>query len=85
MMKLKLSREQKEAAVQAVQHYFEMERGEEIGSLAAESLIEYMVEVLGPHLYNEAVKDARTVVAERMAAIEDELYALEKPQPRLGR
>lgn len=84
MMIWKMPREQKGQLVEAVQHYFETERGEAIGSIAAEGIVDFMTAALGPYLYNEAMKDARKVVAERFTAVEDELYALEKPLPRLG-
>jgi len=85
MMTIKLPREQKETLIEAVQQYYETERGETIGSLAAEAFVDFMLSAVGPHAYNAGVQDARRVLSERMAAAEDELYALEKPLPRLGR
>jgi len=75
----KIPREEKERWIAEVQHYFETERGETIGSIAAEGLLDVLIATLGPHLYNQALADARRVVAERLAAVEDELYTLEKP------
>lgn len=77
-MNMKLQREQKQALVERVQQYFELERAETIGSIAAEQLLDYMMAELGPYVYNQAIQDARKTVNERMQAIEDELYALEK-------
>lgn len=77
-MNMKLQREQKQALVERVQQYFELERSETIGSIAAEQLLDYMMAELGPYVYNQAIQDARKTVNERMQAIEDELYALEK-------
>ncbi len=85
MMTIKLPREQKEMMIAAVQQFFETERGESLGSIAAESFVDFMIGAVGPHVYNQAVQDARRVVNERLASIEDELYSLEKPLPRLGR
>ncbi|WP_309118610.1 DUF2164 domain-containing protein [Paenibacillus sp.] len=85
MMTLKLPREQKETMIAAVQAYFETERGESIGSIAAEGFVDFMIGAVGPHIYNQAVQDARRTVNERLASVEDDLYALEKPLPRLGR
>lgn len=76
---LKLMREEKQFLVEQVQSYFEMERSEEIGSLAAEQMLDHMIELLGPYLYNQAMSDARKAVMDRMQTLEDELYALEKP------
>jgi len=85
MMTVKLPREQKQALIEAVQQHFETERGEEIGSIAAEAFVDFMIGAVGPHVYNQAVQDVRRVVNERLASVEDELYSLEKPLPRLGR
>jgi len=84
-MWIKLPREQKQQIIDTVQHYFATERDESLGSVAAEGIVDFFIEALGPLLYNQGVNDARRVVAERVAAVEDELYALERPTPRLGR
>ncbi|WP_337098491.1 DUF2164 domain-containing protein [Paenibacillus sp. YIM B09110] len=79
MMGMKLTKENKQQLVNELQGYFELERSEEIGTLAAEQLLDFMIEQLGPFLYNHAMSDARKTVLERMQSLEDELYALEKP------
>lgn len=76
---IKLPKEDKEAIVHKVQAYFETERGETIGSIAAEQLIDMMVTELGPYLYNKAIFDARALILEKTSQIEDELYSLERP------
>ncbi|MCC3374835.1 DUF2164 domain-containing protein [Cohnella sp. REN36] len=84
---LKLPKERKEQIVDQVQAFFETERGEEIGRLAAEQLIDLMIGALGPAIYNQAIGDARQTLQLKMAALEDELYALERPlaDPRRAR
>lgn len=79
MLSIKLPKEQKEEIVQSVQAYFEEERSESIGQLAAEQLIDFMIGELGPYIYNKAIEDARMMITGKMAQIDDELYALEKP------
>jgi len=76
---IKLPREEKEQIVRSVQQYFEEERAETIGNLAAEQLIDFMVQELGPHMYNKAIADARAVILEKISQVDDELYAIEKP------
>ncbi|GIQ68278.1 DUF2164 domain-containing protein [Xylanibacillus composti] len=80
MLMMKVSREQKEAWIREVQHYFEEERGEEIGALAAEALLDKMLALVGPAVYNHALSDVRGMLGERWAAIDDELYVMEKRQ-----
>jgi uncharacterized protein (DUF2164 family) len=76
---VKLPKEQKEQLIRRVQDYFNEERAEEIGDLAAEFLLDYMIKELGPVLYNQAIHDAIKLVAEKMFSLEDDLHAMEKP------
>jgi uncharacterized protein (DUF2164 family) len=64
--------------ISEIQHFFYEERREEIGNLAAENILEFVKNQLGPYFYNEAIKDARHLMEEKLASVEDDLYALEK-------
>ncbi|MNE92984.1 hypothetical protein D3C80_1907720 [compost metagenome] len=79
MLTLKLSKEQKAEIIHNVQVYFEDERSESIGELAAGQLVDFMIQELGPFIYNKAVDDSRKLINEKMLQLEDELYVLEKP------
>jgi uncharacterized protein (DUF2164 family) len=75
----KLPFDQKKVLMEKIQYYFQNELGKTLGDLATENMIEFMLQTLGPLVYNEALKDARAVVNERILSLEDELYTLEKP------
>ncbi|MGG5254170.1 DUF2164 domain-containing protein [Neobacillus sp. SM06] len=77
-MFIQFTKQQKDAMIREIQRYFYEERNEEIGNLAAENLLEFFKQNLGPHFYNEAIKDARLLVEQKMNSIEEDLYALEK-------
>ncbi|MBG9792959.1 hypothetical protein ABD76_10855 [Paenibacillus dendritiformis] len=79
MNPIKLPREQKQHIMEQVKHFFAEERAEELGDIGAEQLVDFMIKELSPHLYNQAIQDARKLFLERMAALEDDLYALERP------
>ena len=79
MIFMKLPNEKKEALVEHIQHFFEEEGLEEIGRFQAERLIEEMIKELGPHIYNQAIRDARKLVADKLTNLEEDLYVLEKP------
>jgi len=79
---IKLSKEQKDDIVKRLQSFFEEERQESIGNLAAERIIDFMLKEVGPYIYNKAIADARLMISEKAAQIEDELYAMEKPVMR---
>ncbi len=78
MKPIKLPREQRETMISNIQHFFEMERGETIGELAADQVLEFVLTSIGPHLYNQALADCRALVNERMAGMEEDIYALEQ-------
>jgi uncharacterized protein (DUF2164 family) len=82
MLGMKLPREEKEPIIDEIIAYMEEERGETLGRMASEQLLDFMLELLGPHVYNHAIADARALALERMRGLEDDLYALEK---RIGR
>lgn len=78
-MNLKIPKEQKMQIVSLVQQYFREERDEEIGNLAAEFLIDFMLKQTGPFIYNQAVEDVQSVLNQKMAALEEDVYALKMP------
>lgn len=79
LISFNIPKEEKKQLVQSVQAYFEEERSETIGDLAAEQFIDFMLKELGPFIYNKAITDARLLVSEKFNQMEDELYTLEKP------
>lgn len=81
MKPMKLSRETRETMIANIQQFFEMERGETIGELAADQVLDFMMTTIGPHVYNQALADCRTLVNERMAGMEEDIYALEQRPP----
>lgn len=78
MFVMKLSRERKKQLSERVKAYFYNQRSEEIGDLQAELLLEFMINELGPTIYNQALDDAIKAVGERMIALEDDLHAMKK-------
>lgn len=77
-MFIHFSKQQKDQMISEIQRFFYEERNEEIGIIAAECAFEFFKDFLGPHFYNEAIKDARMLMEEKMSSIEDELFSLEK-------
>jgi uncharacterized protein (DUF2164 family) len=78
-MNLKIPKEQKMQIISLIQQYFRDERGEEIGDLAAEFLLDFMIKQIGPFIYNQAVEDVQYVFNQRMASLEEDVYALKMP------
>ncbi|MFY4774927.1 DUF2164 domain-containing protein [Metabacillus sp. RGM 3146] len=78
-MEFKLNEENKQDMIGKIQLYFSREREEEIGDLAAELFLDFFLKEVGPFIYNQGIADARTSLNEKMADLEEVLYALERP------
>ncbi|WP_422168242.1 DUF2164 domain-containing protein [Halobacillus sp.] len=77
-----LRKEEKDYVIAKIQEYFELERGEEIGELAADQLVQLMVEELGPFLYNKGIQDARQMVEQKVMNLDEDLLSLTRPAGR---
>lgn len=82
MLNIRLPKEAKELILDDILAYFERERGETMGRLAAEALLDFMIGAVGPAVYNQALSDARAALAEKLQSLDDDLYALEKRRSR---
>ena len=74
MNKITFSKDNRIKAIQEIQAYFQKELDEEIGNLAAGFLLDFILEKIGPTIYNQAIEDAHTLMHQQL----DELYALQK-------
>lgn len=77
-MLIKFTKQQKDHMISEIQLFFAEERNEEIGLIAAENVFEFFKNSIGPHFYNEAIKDARQFIEQKMNLIDEDLYSLEK-------
>lgn len=77
-----LKKEEREYVIARVQEYFELERDEQIGELAADQFVQYMMDELGPFLYNKGIHDARQMVEQKVINIDEDLLSLERPAGR---
>ena len=78
MKAMKLPKEQRDQMIRLIQAYFETERGETIGDLAADGVLDFFMTQLSPYVYNQAISDCRLLVNQRMVSLEEDIYALEK-------
>lgn len=69
MPKVELTKEQKKRAVQEIKEYFACERDEEIGDLAAELILDFIAEKIGPYFYNQAIIDVQKYMNEKVEDI----------------
>ena len=74
MVTLELTRQQRTDAIASMQRYFE-ENLDPIGEMPAGLLLNFILEEIGPVLYNQAIADAQTRLTQRVADLNGELYA----------
>lgn len=74
MHKIKLVKDDRNNAVREIQTFFQKEREEEIGNLHAEFLLDFILEKIGPAIYNQAIEDAHATLLQQL----EELYSLQK-------
>jgi uncharacterized protein (DUF2164 family) len=75
MMTFEFSKQQRAAAIASLQRYFEENLPEPIGDLPAGLLLNFILEEIGPVIYNKAITDAQTRLLQRVTDLNGELYA----------
>lgn len=73
------SKEAKQGMKEEIISFFYQERDEEIGEIAAEAVLDFCLEKLGPYIYNEGIQDAIKLISERNTNTEDDLHSLKRP------
>ena len=73
MTAIELSKQHRNDAIASLQRYFE-ENLEPIGDLPAGLLLNYILEEIGPAIYNKAIADAQSQLQLRVADLTGELY-----------
>ncbi|WP_181350208.1 DUF2164 domain-containing protein [Thalassobacillus sp. CUG 92003] len=77
-----MRKEEKEHVITNIQTYFELERGEQLGELGADQLLDFFMKELEPYIHNKAVHEARQMVEQKVMNLDEDLLALEKPYNR---
>ena len=57
MKKIKLPKENKKKAIIDIMKYFQEERDEEISQLQAQLILDFVIDKIGPHIYNQGISD----------------------------
>lgn len=67
---INLSKEEKRKVISEIQYFFEEERDEEIGTIAAEEMFDFFMDIIGNKMYNKALNDSKIWFTKRMEDIE---------------
>ena len=69
----------RKALVLAIKAYFLDERDEEIGELQASFFLDFILESVGPSIYNQAIKEAQARLQHTVADLDVTLHEPEYP------
>jgi uncharacterized protein (DUF2164 family) len=72
---IEIAKEARAEAVLSLQRYFEEEMPEPLGILPATLLLDYVLEEVGPLIYNQAIADAQARIVKRIGDLNGELFA----------
>jgi uncharacterized protein (DUF2164 family) len=76
-MTIELSKEDRQQAIASIERYFREQRDERIGNLEAGALLAYVLEEIGPSVYNRGVLDAQEKIQARVADVDFEVSEAE--------
>jgi len=79
---LQLPNQERQRLIPRIQRYVAEELDRDIGHLATGFLLDFFLQEIGPSLYNRAIEDARALLTQQLADIDDRLYELTRPTPR---
>jgi uncharacterized protein (DUF2164 family) len=74
MTTIELSKQTRADGIASIQRYFEENMSGPISELSAGLLLNFIVEDIGPAIYNQAVADAQTRMQLRVADLTGDLY-----------
>jgi uncharacterized protein (DUF2164 family) len=78
-MTIELTKEAKQTALESLQKYFAENLEQSLGNLAGGALLNFVLEEIGPSLYNKGVADAQQRMQERLSELDYEIHADEFP------
>jgi uncharacterized protein (DUF2164 family) len=78
MKEIEFSPAEKTEIVGHIQHYFDTELDQEIGSLGAELLLDFFSKQIGSYYYNRGLYDAQALLVSKLDEITESIYTLEK-------
>lgn len=73
-----ISEDKRKAAIKEIINFFANERSEEIGVIAAETVLDFMLQMMAPDIYNKGVSDSLDFIKERLEGMGPDLEALLK-------
>ena len=73
-MTIELEKETRQEAIRSIERYFDEHMEEPIGNLQAGALLAFILEEIGPSIYNKAVLDAQERLGQRVLELDIEIH-----------
>lgn len=73
-MAIEIPKEARAQLIASIERYFQEQRDERIGNVAAGALLGFFLEELGPLVYNRAVADVQDRLQARVAEVDIEVH-----------
>ena len=73
-MTVELPKEARQEAIASIERWFQEHRDERIGNIAAGALLGFLLEEIGPAVYNRAVADVQERLAARVSELDIEFH-----------
>lgn len=76
-MKVELTLEEKNEAIDRIRDFFLNERDEDLGLIAASIILDFILEEIAPKVYNKGLTDAKTWFSRKLEDIDfayDDIY-----------
>ncbi|HYE12632.1 MAG TPA: DUF2164 domain-containing protein [Patescibacteria group bacterium] len=64
--RIKLTKEKREDMISAIKYYYLKERDEELGDLASNMILDFILKELAPEFYNQGVYDSQRYMNDRV-------------------
>ncbi len=73
-MAIELTKADRVQAISSIERYFQANFDEKIGNVSAGALLSFILEEIGPSIYNKAVIDSKTYLHSRVEDLEFEVH-----------
>jgi uncharacterized protein (DUF2164 family) len=74
-MSIQLKTEIRKQAIESLQRYFDINMEESLGNLPANALLDFILEEIGPSIYNQAVRDAQDHLLTQVQEMDIDVHA----------
>lgn len=75
---MKLSDDAEKVVLEQLREYMTAEFDVDIGNLPARFLLDFIIETIGPHLYNQVVDDMEPWLYDRLTGILEDMHSFKK-------